>query len=181
MRTPAKLAAATAALTLGLASAALASGPGTHGRSQSAPGHNRSQQTSSTGTTATGTTTGTNSTPTPSNNGKAYGRLCQGMSKKHVAGQKGTLFSKCVTDMAHAAHSAQTGNGSQTTTGSQSTPNPARFCANMPKKHVAGQKGTPFSQCVSAAAKLLGEQNSQNGGSDQNSSGSDGNTTSSGS
>jgi hypothetical protein len=167
MKFPAKLTAATAAMTLGIASAALASGPGTtHGRSGSAPGHNKTASTTTTTTTTTGTA--------PNANAKAYGRLCQGMSKKHVAGQKGTLFSKCVTDMAHAAHSAQSGNGSQTTTGSQSTPNPARFCANIPKKHVAGQQGTLFSQCVSAAAKLLGE---QNGGSGQGSSGSDQNTT----
>jgi len=116
MRIPARLTAATAALTLGLASAALASGPGTHGRSQSAPGHNRSQPTSS-----TGTTTGTTSTPSPTtHDGNAYGRLCQGESKTHVA----------------------------------------------------GQKGTPFSQCVSAAAKLRGEKNGQTGGSGQGSTGS---------
>jgi hypothetical protein len=133
-------------MTLGLASAALASGPGTHGRSQSAPGHNRSQQTSATSTT--GSTTGTSSTPSPSSNAKAYGRLCQGESKKHVAGQKGTPFSKCVTDMAHLAQSSQAGNTGQS--------NPARACANETKKHVAGQTGTPFSKCVAAAAKLLG-------------------------
>jgi hypothetical protein len=34
------------------------------------------------------------------------------------------------------------------------TSNPAKACATESKKHVAGQKGTPFSQCVSAAAKL---------------------------
>ena len=169
MRTPARLTAATAALTLGLASAALASGPSsTHGRSGSAPGHNRSQQT----TTSTSTSTGT----APNSNAKAYGRLCQGESKKHVAGQKGTPFSKCVTDMAHLSQSSQSSGSSQTTTGSQGTMNPARACANESKKHVAGQKGTPFSQCVSAAAKLLGQ--SQNGGSGQNSSGSDDGTTS---
>lgn len=151
MKIPAKLTAATAAMTLGIASAALASGPGTtHGRSGSAPGQNRTQQTSSTGSTST---TGT----APNSNAEAFGRLCQGESKKHVAGQKGTPFSKCVTDMAHLAHSSQTSTGSGTTTGSQSTPNPARACANESKKHVAGQKGTPFSQCVSAAAKLLGQ------------------------
>jgi hypothetical protein len=161
MRIPAKLTAATAAITLGVASAALASGPGTHGRSQSAPGHNRTQQTSSTGTT------GTTSTPSPNNNGKAFGRLCQGESKKHVAGQKGTPFSKCVTDMAHLAQSSQS---SQSSNSSQT--NPARACANESKKHVAGQKGTPFSQCVSAAAKLLGQQNGQGGGSDESSTGS---------
>jgi hypothetical protein len=174
MRTPAKLLAATAALTLGLASAALASGPSTtHGRSGSAPGHNRSQQTSSTSTSTTGTSTGT----APNSNAKAFGRLCQGESKKHVAGQKGTPFSKCVTDMAHLAQSSQTSTGSQTKTGSQTTPNPARACANESKKHVAGQKGTPFSQCVSAAAKLLGQQNGQSGGSDQTSTGSEDTTT----
>ena len=159
MRVPVKLTAATAAITLGLASGALANDPGTHGRSQSAPGHNRSQQTSS-----NGSTTGTSGTPSVSNNGKAYGRLCQGESKKHVAGQKGTPFSKCVTDMAHLAHSSKSSNPSQA--------NPARTCANESKKHVAGQKGTPFSQCVSAAAKLLGEQNGQGGGSDQSPAGS---------
>jgi hypothetical protein len=42
---------------------------------------------------------------------------------------------------------------------------------------VAGQKGTPFSQCVSAAAKLLGDQNDQNGGSGQTSTGSDDSAT----
>jgi hypothetical protein len=35
---------------------------------------------------------------------------------------------------------------------------PAKACAKESKKHVAGQKGTPFSQCVSAAAKLHSSQ-----------------------
>ena len=71
---------------------------------------------------------------------KAYGVLCNKESKKHVAGQKGTPFSQCVTAMAKLATHATT--------------NPAKACATESKKHVAGQKGTPFSQCVSAAAKL---------------------------
>jgi hypothetical protein len=29
-----------------------------------------------------------------------------------------------------------------------------RYCQNQSKKHVAGQQGTPFSQCVTAMAKL---------------------------
>lgn len=95
MRIPAKLTAATAAITLGVASAALASAPGTHGRSQSAPGHEQHADTDS---------------------------QRQGL-RPGVPGRK---------------------------------------------KHVAGQKGTPFSQCVSAAAKLLGDQS----GSDQSSTGS---------
>ena len=32
---------------------------------------------------------------------KAYGKLCQDQSKKHVKGQKGTPFSQCVVAMAH--------------------------------------------------------------------------------
>lgn len=77
---------------------------------------------------------------------KAYGKYCQGESKKHVAGTHGTPFSKCVTDMARLA------NGS--------TKNPRTACKDESKKHVAGQQGTPFSLCVSGAAKLLKDQSS---------------------
>jgi hypothetical protein len=31
---------------------------------------------------------------------KAYGRRCKGESKKHVKGEKGTAFSRCVKDVA---------------------------------------------------------------------------------
>jgi hypothetical protein len=75
---------------------------------------------------------------------KAYGRYCQGQSKKHLAGQKGTPFSQCVTAMAKLA------------TGSTTSPRVA--CATMSKQHVAGQKGTPFSNCIAAGAKLLKDQ-----------------------
>jgi hypothetical protein len=71
----------------------------------------------------------------------AYGKDCQGESKKHVAGTPGTPFSKCVTDMAKLA------NGS--------TNNPRTACKDESKTHVAGQHGTPFSLCVSGGAKLL--------------------------
>ncbi len=74
---------------------------------------------------------------------KAYGKSCQAQSKKHVAGQKGTPFSQCVTAMAKVA-TDQT--------------NPTTACKGLSKKHVAGQKGTPYSQCVVAAAKLQNEQ-----------------------
>jgi hypothetical protein len=73
---------------------------------------------------------------------KAYGKKCQGQSKKHVAGQKGTPFSQCVTALAKVA----TGKA-----------NPTTACKTLSKKHVAGQKGTPYSQCVVAAAKLQNE------------------------
>src|SRR3954451_19274470 len=70
----------------------------------------------------------------------AYGVYCRGESKKHVAGEKGTPFSQCVTAMAKLAKHEVT--------------NPARACKAESKKHVAGQKGTPFSQCVRAAARM---------------------------
>ena len=74
----------------------------------------------------------------------AYGFYCQGESKKHVDGQKGTPFSQCVTAMAKLA------NGS--------SDNPHAACAGESKKHVKGEKGTPYSRCVSAAAKLQHDQ-----------------------
>jgi hypothetical protein len=77
---------------------------------------------------------------------KAYGKDCQAESKKHVAGQKGTPFSQCVTAMAKLATH-------------KSMP-PAQACKSMSKKHVAGMKGTPYSQCVVAAAHLRGRKKS---------------------
>jgi hypothetical protein len=74
----------------------------------------------------------------PGANGKAYGKYCKAESKKHVAGQKGTPFSNCVTAMAKVAKGA----------------NPTTACKTESKKHVAGQHGTPYSNCVSGAAKL---------------------------
>ena len=78
---------------------------------------------------------------------KAYGRYCQNQSKKHVAGQKGTPFSQCVTAMAKLA------------TGKTNSPKVA--CSTMSKKHVAGQKGTPYSRCVAAGAQLKKDQKKQ--------------------
>jgi len=73
---------------------------------------------------------------------KAYGRYCteQGASKKHVKGEKGTEFSRCVKSMAKAANEART--------------NPRKACKGKSKKHVKGEKGTEFSRCVKAAAQL---------------------------
>jgi hypothetical protein len=87
---------------------------------------------------------GKSTPPTTASKAKAYGRFCQGESKRHVAGTPGTPFSKCVTDMAKLA------NGSAT--------NPAKACADESKKHVAGQPGTPYSVCVSGGKKLLKQQ-----------------------
>ena len=44
-----------------------------------------------------GVTGATGATGNHGANGKAYGRLCQSQSKKHVKGQKGTPFSRCVS------------------------------------------------------------------------------------
>jgi hypothetical protein len=71
---------------------------------------------------------------------KAYGVYCQGQSKKHVKGEKGTPFSQCVTAMAKAAKNEKL--------------SPGQACKGMSKKHVKGEKGTPFSRCVKGAAKL---------------------------
>jgi hypothetical protein len=75
---------------------------------------------------------------------KAYGKYCKTESKKHVKGQKGTPFSKCVTAMAKLA------NGT--------TKSPRTACKNESKRHVKGQNGTAFSKCVSGGAKLLNDQ-----------------------
>ena len=100
------------------------------------PNHPNNGNTPTTATTTTATTS--TSTSTVPSQAKAYGFYCQNQSKVHVAGQKGTPFSQCVTAMAKAAHGAS----------------PKAACAAVSKKHVAGQKGTPFSLCLSAAAKL---------------------------
>jgi hypothetical protein len=103
------------------------------------PGHHNGNTSTSTSTTTTTTTTSTSTSTVPSQ-AKAYGFYCQNQSKKHVAGQKGTPFSQCVTAMAHLAHGQ--------------TNSPKAACAAMSHK-PDGQGGSPFSRCVSAGAKLL--------------------------
>jgi hypothetical protein len=75
---------------------------------------------------------------------KAYGVYCRDKSRKHVKGENGTEFSRCVTTMARLA------------TNKELTPRQA--CKNESRKHVKGEKGTPFSRCVVAAAKFEKEQ-----------------------
>ena len=88
--------------------------------------------------------------PTPGPNAtlpekaQAYGRYCQGESKQHVKGEKGTAFSRCVTAMAKAANNEKM--------------SPGQACKGQSKKHVKGEKGTAFSRCVKAAVKLRHEQ-----------------------
>ncbi|HVF78804.1 MAG TPA: hypothetical protein VNA28_10940 [Solirubrobacteraceae bacterium] len=76
--------------------------------------------------------------------GRAYGKYCADQSKKHVKGERGTPFSKCVTAMAKLA--------------SKQTRSPRNACKTESKQHVEGEKGTAFSRCVKAAARLLKDQ-----------------------
>lgn len=81
---------------------------------------------------------------------KAYGVYCREESKKHVEGEPGTPFSKCVTAMAKVA------NDDEDTASDDVSPGQA--CKEESKKHVKGEKGTPFSRCVVAAAHLKEDQ-----------------------
>lgn len=96
-------------------------------------------------------------TASPSAKAHAYGKYCAAASKKHVAGTKGTEFSRCVTAMAKAAKAARAAEAAKAVGTTVAKPSPAKACTGMSKKHVAGSKGTPYSRCVSAAAKLLRE------------------------
>ena len=78
--------------------------------------------------------------PPPPPHAKAYGKRCQGKSKKHVKGEKGTEFSRCVKAMARAANNPNM--------------HPRKACKGLSKKHVKGEKGTEFSRCVKAVAHL---------------------------
>jgi hypothetical protein len=40
---------------------------------------------------------------------------------------------------------------------------PAKACKGLSKKHVKGKKGTPFSRCVSAGARLLKDRDDDGG------------------
>jgi hypothetical protein len=84
--------------------------------------------------------------PGPPPHAKAYGFHCKGFSKKHVKGEKGTPFSRCVKAMARADN--------------QENLSPGQVCKaqKFSKKHVKGEKGTPFSRCVKAVVQLRKEQ-----------------------
>ena len=80
----------------------------------------------------------------PPANANDYGTYCANQSKTHLAGQKRTPFSQCVTAMATLASGA--------------TAAPREACKAMSRKHAKGESGTPFSRCISAGAKLLHDQ-----------------------
>jgi hypothetical protein len=75
---------------------------------------------------------------------KAYGVYCKAESRKHVKGEKGTPFSRCVTAMAKAANNERMA--------------ARKACKGLSKEHVKGEKGTAFSRCVTAAAQLRKDQ-----------------------
>jgi hypothetical protein len=114
MRLRSILATVTGALALAVAPAALADGP-TYGTPEY-------------------------KTPPPPPQAKAYGFYCKGQSKKHVKGEKGTAFSRCVKAMARADHHPKMP--------------PGQACKGESKKHVKGQQGTSFSRCVKGVAQL---------------------------
>lgn len=76
--------------------------------------------------------------------GKAYGYYCRGESKKHVKGEKGTAFSRCVKAMAQADK-----NDNLTA---------KKACKALSRKHVKGVKGTPFSTCVKGVNQMRREE-----------------------
>jgi hypothetical protein len=96
MRTTSCIATTAAVLAL-LAGPGLAAGDPPAG----SPSGDHSQAGSHPAATQPSTTTPTIETPpgpnaSPATKAKAYGKHCQGQSKKHVAGQKGTPYSRCV-------------------------------------------------------------------------------------
>jgi hypothetical protein len=77
--------------------------------------------------------------------GHAYGYWCRGESKKHVKGQKGTAFSRCVLAHKRAAN--------------QPNLTAKQACKGLSKKHTPhGDKGTAFSRCVKTVAQQRKEE-----------------------
>jgi hypothetical protein len=76
--------------------------------------------------------------------GHAYGYYCKGQSKKHVKGEKGTEFSRCVKAMAQADHNDKV--------------TAKKACKALSKKHVKGEKGTAFSRCVKGVNQMRREE-----------------------
>jgi uncharacterized membrane protein len=77
--------------------------------------------------------------------GHAYGYWCRGESKKHVKGEQGTAFSRCVRAHKRAAN--------------QPNLTAKQACKGVSKKHTPhGDKGTPFSRCVVTVAQQRKEE-----------------------
>ena len=83
--------------------------------------------------------------------GHAYGYWCRGESKKHVKGEKGTAFSRCVRAHKRAAN--------------QPDKTPREVCFDLKIKHDRsgkhvphGDKGTAFSRCVKTVVQQRQEE-----------------------
>lgn len=83
--------------------------------------------------------------------GKAYGYWCRGESKKHVKGEKGTAFSRCVRAHKRAAN--------------QPDKSAREICKDLKLKHdrsgrhiPRGEKGTAFSRCIKTVAQQRKEE-----------------------
>jgi hypothetical protein len=76
---------------------------------------------------------------------KAWGRICkeEGRSKHHQEGEKGTEFSRCVTDLAKAAHHPNMA--------------PGRVCKGRSKTHNKGEE-SEFRQCIKQVRTLRREE-----------------------
>jgi hypothetical protein len=88
--------------------------------------------------------------PSSTPKGHAYGYYCKGKSKKHVKGEKGTEFSRCVAAMKRADNQDLT---------------PKQACKTESRKHVKGEKGTAYSRCVKAVAQMQKEKQQEEEGS----------------
>jgi len=87
-------------------------------------------------------------------------QACAGLSKKRVAGERGTPFSQCVRGAAQLRRDLEAAD--------DPTPGPAtglplkakaygHYCRAESRKRTGDGKGTPFSQCVTAMAKVAND------------------------
>ena len=64
---------------------------------------------------------------------------------KHLEGEKGTAFSRCVKALARADKNAEL--------------NAKKACRTLSKKHVKGEEGTAFGNCVKGVNQMRREEN----------------------
>jgi hypothetical protein len=137
MKIMVKIALVTGALALACGNSALAAG-----QPEGTPPHGKKAKGNGpTYTPGEGTPGPKNGLPSQA---KAYGRRCKGESKKHVKGEKGTAFSRCVANLKQAANNENMA--------------PGRVCKGESKEHVKGEKGTAFSRCVKDVVDLRKEE-----------------------
>lgn len=137
MKTMLKIALVTGALALACGNTALAAG-----QPEGVPPHGKNANGKGpVYTPDEGTSGPKNGLPAQA---KAHGRRCKGESKKHVKGEKGTAFSRCVKNMAQATNNENLA--------------PGRVCKGESKEHVKGEKGTAFSRCVKDIVDLRKEE-----------------------